>query len=547
MSASSELDDAIVSRGAAAIQARLDPLTIGDYDRAVLLRAAYDLARTAPDDVCEILSTVDQYFRRGKIRAEDYRQLKARLGALLVNGERDTPRTAPPPRWRDPAAPSDVTAPVGPAPDAPPAGPSAGGVAAPPAGSPTAARALAIGARCLAVGDTLRGRYRVTGIVGQGGMGTIYEVVDQTLSGIGAGSRRLAVKMLHTEVTQRPELLRELLTEFLNLQSLSHPNILRVHDFDRDGDAAFLTMELLEGSTLGHLVSGQGGASLASGHARAIVHAVGMALAHAHSRGVVHGDVNPQNLFLTANGEVRVLDFGSSQRVKIDPSIAAASGHQPLLMATLRYASCEVLEGRGANASDDLFALACVAYVLLSGKHPFANRTAVEARAAGLSPSRPRGLSARHWRALRQGLELRRDRRPADIGRWVRRLNAGVTVPPLPALSALLPASSPRSRSALPAAVAAMLILMAAAGLWLAHAHGPLQPAAATGTADAAAAFVTARTSFVRIWNRALRSAVIGDATAGATGTGAARAARPSKAHPPHPPPGDSSSPGGSP
>ena len=523
---------------AAATRACLDSLTMGAYDRGVFLREAYTLAQTAPDDVCEILSVVDQYFRRGKIRVAEYRQLKSQLGALLVYGEHGMAGAGPPPRWRDSAAPLDFTEPVTPAAARPAAASSVGAV--------SGARAAANSERRLAVGDTLRGRYRVTGIVGHGGMGTIFEVVDQYLTGIVASNRRLAVKVLHTEVTQRRELSRELITEFLNLQSLSHPNVVRVHDLDRDGDRAFFTMELLAGSPLGRLVAGRGGAPLANGHARAIVHAAGMALAHAHSRGVVHGDVNPQNIFLTDDGEVRVLDFGASHRRKTGPSIATAPAVQPLLAATLRYASCEVLESHTADAADDLFALACVAYVVLSGRHPFANRTAIEARAAGLRPVRPCGLSARQWRTLRQGLDLRRERRPADIGRWVLRLNAGAILRPLPALSELLTVQPERNGTAFAAGLAAVLMLLAAGGLWVAHAQDSLQQPAAIALADTAAALVSVRTSFVHQWNQALRSAVIG-VDAAAVAPVAVRSARGTQARPPHRPSGESPSPRKSP
>ncbi|MHB1872173.1 MAG: serine/threonine-protein kinase [Steroidobacteraceae bacterium] len=498
---------------AVATRARLDALMIGAYDRRGLLREAYLLAKKAPEDTCEILSVVDQHFRRGTIDAAEYRQLKSQLGVLLVNGAGDTPHAGPPPRRRVSAVQLECTEPVAAA--RPAAGLNAAVVSTRLESSSTQAasdaRTSADSKRGLAVGDTLRGRYRVTGIVGQGGMGTVYEVIDQYLTGTVARDRRLAVKMLHTETTQRRELSRELLSEFLNLRSLSHPNIVRVHDFDRDGDRAFFTMELLDGSSLGRVVAGRGGTPFASEHARAIVHAVGIALAHAHSHGIVHGDVNPKNIFLTGDGEVRVLDFGASRGRKSEPLIVAGSPAPPKLAATLRYASCEVLEAHPADALDDLFALACVAYVVLSGRHPFANRTAIEARAAGLRPVRPRGLSARQWRALRQGLDLRRDRRPSDIGQWVLRLNAGETLQPLPVLPELLTVQPERNGTALAAALAAVLMLSAAGGLWVAHAQESLRQPAVTALADTAAALVTARTSFVHLWNQALRSAVIGE------------------------------------
>ncbi len=501
-----DVDSVNAVRGAApAIQMRLDSLTTGDYDQDVLLREAYILAQTAPDGVCEMLSVVDQYYRRGKIRAAEYRQLKSYLGPLLVDGLVDTRVTRPPPQRPDLAPADQITEPVASTADGAAAAQSQSACAV------SGTRGAASGERRLAVGDTLRGRYRVAGIVGQGGMGTIFEVVDQYLTDIGAVNRRLAVKMLHTEVTQRPELLRELLAEFLNLRALSHPNIVRVHDFDRDGDTAFFTMELLNGSALGLVMSEYDGTPLGTAHARAIVHETGMALAHAHSRGIVHGDVNPQNIFLTSDGETRVLDFGASRRLKAGASIAEAPAARPLLVATLRYASCEVLEGHTPDASDDLFALACVAYALLSGKHPFANRTAIQARTAGLNIARPRGLSGRQWQALRAGLDLRRERRPSDVGRWVCELNAGATLQPLPMLSELLTVPPDRPRIALVAGLAAALTLLAAGGLWVAHQQEPLQQVAAHGQDAAAAALRTARTSFVHTWNQALRSAVIGN------------------------------------
>ena len=354
--------------------------------------------------------------------------------------------------------------------------------------------------RPLAVGDILRGRYRVVAVVGRGGMGTIFEVDDLYLGGIAASDRRLAVKMLHNEVVRRPDLLRELLTEFLNSRSLSHPNILRVHDFDHDGGQAFFTMELLHGTSLGNVISGRGAVPLAPDHARAIVHAVGMALAHAHSRGIVHGDITPQNIFLTRDGDVRILDFGASRRLAGEPASTDGVGAdeariQPRLVATQRYASCEVLEGCTAEITDDLFGLASVGYELLTGKHPFGNRTAVEARADGRKPVRPRGLSARQWRILRQGLDLRRDRRPSEVGRWVRRLNSGSVVRSLPMLCDLFTVRPARHGPRTAAAVAAaLLVLGVGAGGYGWHGHqASLQSLAATARADAAAILVAAQ------------------------------------------------------
>ncbi|HUX72452.1 MAG TPA: protein kinase [Steroidobacteraceae bacterium] len=431
----------------AAMVERLAALAAGGYDQDAFLREVDVLVQAAPDEACEILSVIDQYYRRGKIRQDVYQRAKSYLGGLLVGkGHGASALVAlPPPHDRAPVA--QVTVPV----------------------TAAAPRPKLPAARVPGLGDILRGRYRLTGIVGRGGMGTVFEAVDRYIGGEAENSRRLAIKVLHTEVTQRPELLHELFGEFQHLQSLSHPNIVRVHEFDRDGDTAFFTMELLHGVSLGRLLCVRGARSLPRAHARAIVRDVAAALAHAHSRGVVHGDINPQNIFLTDDGEIRVLDFGASHRQKSGASTAQLNLEEQILVATPRYASCEVLEGQAPEMRDDLFALACVAHVLLSGQHPFGNRTAIQARTALLRPARPPGLTAGQWHALRDGLDCRRDRRPSDVAEWLRRLNAGASIQPLPMLSALLTVPPRRRRTALLAALGAALMLLAAGGVWLAN------------------------------------------------------------------------------
>ena len=180
-------------------------------------------------------------------------------------------------------------------------------------------RCPSAGPREIAVGDLLRGRYRIKSVLGRGGMGTVFEAVDQYRLDLPDVDSRVAIKVLHTVVTKRPELLAELRREFLHLQSLSHPNIVRVHEYDRDGDTAFFTMEYLGGLSLGRVLSARRQVALNRPHALTMIRAVGAALAHAHDRRVVHGDLNPGNIFITDDGEVRVLDFGASHTLASRP------------------------------------------------------------------------------------------------------------------------------------------------------------------------------------------------------------------------------------
>jgi len=196
---------------------------------------------------------------------------------------------------------------------------------------------------------------------------------------------------------------------------------------------------------------------------------VGAAISYAHSHGVVHGDINPQNIFVTNDGDLRVLDFGASNKLlrgRWLPDNESADP-DPGPVATPGYASCQLLEGQKPDARDDLFAFACVAYVLLSGRHPFPNRTALEARAQRLRPRCPPGLGAAQWRVLREGLRWERDRRPSDVQKWLRRFNLAGAAARLPALPVLVNAPPPRgSLGLLATAAVTLLALLVAGGLW---------------------------------------------------------------------------------
>jgi len=328
----------------------------------------------------------------------------------------------------------------------------------------TAAAAATATAPRVAVGALLRKRYRLQAVLGRGGMGTVFEASDSYRADIEGLDPRLAVKVLHTEVTQRPDLLAELQREFRNTQSLSHPNIVRAFEFDRDGDVAFFTMELLSGALLSTVLHAREQHPLSRSDALTLIRDIGAALEHAHSRDVVHGDLTPRNIFVTHGGDVRVLDFGASRRLAAEPTIAEPPPHPPF--ATPEFASCELLAGETPDARDDIYAFACVAYMLLTGRHPFQGQTAAAARARRLRPRAPRGLPAAQWRVLRAGLEWNRERRPADMRNWLAQWDFRAAKPRLPALATLM-VRTPRRRSLTPVVgTAAALIAAVGLGSW---------------------------------------------------------------------------------
>src|SRR5271166_2037519 len=412
MSAPIDPTAAQASRGAnqRTVHEWLDSLSAGASDQSTFLAQVDDLLRTSADAAWEVLSLLDQYYRRGKIKTDLFHALKSHVEHYALGAGEDSDTSAKSPLAIDMLRASNMTVPVGasvarPAPVTPLPTPARAADKTPAAGAPDATTAprraeRSDRSRVPAVGDVLRGRYRIVGVLGQGGMGTVFEAVDLDRVDLAQTGQKLAIKVLHTAVTMRPQLFAELRSEFQHLQSLSHPNIVRVHEFDRDGDTAFFTMELLLGTSLGQVIATQERGMLARLQALAIIRDVGAALVHAHSRGVVHGDINPQNIFITRDGEVRVLDFGASHKLKRDPSVAEGESQRPLAVATPRYASCQVLEGEVAEARDDVFGFACIIYMLLGGRHPFQGRTALDARGLHLTAPRPAGMTARQWRVL---------------------------------------------------------------------------------------------------------------------------------------------------
>jgi serine/threonine protein kinase len=306
-------------------------------------------------------------------------------------------------------------------------------------------------------------------------MGTVFEAMDEYRIDLPTTSQRLAVKVLHSAVAHREELLAELQREFQHLQLLSHPNVVRVHEFDRDGDIAFFTMEFLNGALLSQVLNARKGSALARAHALAIMRDSGAALAHAHSRGVVHGDINPQNIFITNGGELRVLDFGASHKMLRDGWSVGGQSSAREPVATPGYASCQLLEGQYPDARDDVFAFACVAYVLLSGKHPFPNRTAIEARTKNLRPPRPPGITSHQWSVLREGLRWEREQRPADIGEWLDRFSLAGAARQLPNLPLIVNTPmTPKLNFKRVAAGILVAALLAAVGLWAVSNHDSL-------------------------------------------------------------------------
>jgi Protein kinase domain len=456
----------------------LNALASGGCDAPAFLRAMHTRFSADPDGTFEVLSQLDQYYRRGRIEIETFKKIKTAL-AELVLGIGAIPAAAETPVARDVPVARDIVAPAREQTDAHPRREDT--QSSDSVGEPRP-------------GGVLRRRYRIEALIGQGGMGTVFQVLDEFRLET-PGTQRLAVKVLHAAVAKRAELLAELRRVFQSLQLLSHPNIIRVFDFDRDGALVFFTMELLTGAPLSRILHARKLIPLERPQAYAVIRDVGAALCFAHARGVVHGDLNPQNIFITASGELRVMSFGASHKAR--QTSQSSDPEMTLPFSSSSFASCQVLEGERADARDDVFSLACIAYLLLSGSHPFPKITAIEARAAKLRLRRPANLSGRQWRTLRSALRWERENRPADVQRWLSELGLGGAARKLAPINDLLePPAAKESKSWLALGLAAGAAALLFAVYWLvshrdmlpsidstASIHAPASPAPATRAA----------------------------------------------------------------
>jgi serine/threonine protein kinase len=492
-------------------QGLLDALSSKECDEKEFVRTAREGIRNDPDTGWDLLSLLDQYYRRGKIATAVFQNVKLNLERALL-GAADIKDSDSAAQSGDSLSAAGLTAQTIASPahvsghpltPAPPVASAADNPAT--TGAETVA-SLKNPRHEIAVGEVLRGRYQVSSVLYQGGMGTIFEAIDLYRLDLANATPRLAIKVLHNDVTQNPELLAELRREFQHLQSLSHPNIVRVHEFDRDGDTAFFTMECLSGLSLRLLLAARNQVALNRLNARSILRDVGSALAYAHHRGIVHGNLNPRNIFITDEGEVRLLNFGGSQILRRGPCTSEKDERSQV--ATLRYVSCQLLEGERAELSDDLYAFACVIYLLLTGKIPFGEHSAIQARTLRLRPTRPAGLTLRQWRALRSGLFFERERRPTDVDEFLESFDLQETAGHLPALLTLFKVPAKHRSRKLWLALAAAASMLLVGSWWTATNYDSVSRMSAAWSSGLLRALGDVQASLAGLWRGAAEHAV---------------------------------------
>lgn len=262
-------------------------------------------------------------------------------------------------------------------------------------------------------GRTIRGRYVIEELIGQGGFANVYRALDLRRDAMDGINLHVAVKVLRSELRERPGTTPRLKREFRQTQQLLHPNVVRVFDLDAHDRVWFMVMELLEGETLAARLRRQAGVPVPFAEAHALLAACADALSFAHDRQIVHGDLKPTNLFVLHDGSVRILDFGSSP--EMNANISDGKADPTNQVATPAYASPQVRARESVDPRDDLFSFACVAFEILAGHHPFALRSSEEFQVSNGSVIESAAISPEQMATLKQGLAWRREDRPDSV------------------------------------------------------------------------------------------------------------------------------------
>jgi len=270
------------------------------------------------------------------------------------------------------------------------------------------------------VGTTLGESYEIVRLIGEGGMGRVYEARHTRLP-----NKRFAVKMLHHELARQPEVVARFQREAEAVAAIEHANVVGVFDVNRAPDGRpYIVQELLEGEELGKLLERSGRLPVAA--AVAIVRQVCRALGAAHTRGIVHRDVKPENVILLGDlpaAHVKMVDFGIS---KLEEGSALTK--TGVVMGTPAYMAPEQARGERVDARADIYAAGAILYRAVTGRKPYEGLDPMATLSAVLSeePPRPRTLAPGLPEALELLIQRAMAKEPAERLARIEELESGL-------------------------------------------------------------------------------------------------------------------------
>lgn len=253
------------------------------------------------------------------------------------------------------------------------------------------------------LGTIVAGRYEIKRVLGRGGMGVVYLAYDRELR------EEIALKTLPREFAYDTRAIADMRSEVKVARSLSHHNIVRVHDFGKDGDLVFITMEYVKGDNLSEILAKRG--ELPLNVVVMIAEQACEALDYAHRNKVIHRDIKPSNLMITGDGVVKVMDFGIARTIKethgrISKTRVAGA---PVYMSPEQY------KGRDITYATDIYSLSATLYELLAGHPPF-YRGNIEYQILNEPPEPIEGVSEEVNGAILCGLAKEPEDRPDTAG-----------------------------------------------------------------------------------------------------------------------------------
>jgi len=342
-------------------------------------------------------------------------------------------------------------------------------------------------------------RYRVTERIGTGGMADVYKAIDETLG------RTVAVKVMHARYADDPDFVQRFRHEASAAANLSHPGIVNIYDYGVEAGTYYIVMEFVRGTDLKQVVKQRGALDpikVAEYGAQACA-----ALTVAHGYGIIHRDIKPQNIVLTPDGAIKVMDFGIARAVDSDSTQTGS------VLGTAQYVSPEQAQGKKLGPESDLYSLGVVLYELATGRLPFEGETPVSvalrhvndvaAPPRSVNPDIPPALEAVILRAMEKD-PTKRYRSADDMRDDLLRVVAGRSVAANPRVddTTVMPAVGPATekpaiarvagkRTVSPwvwVAIVVAAILFGLGGAWALGAFnaGPTVPNVAGMTLDAA-------------------------------------------------------------
>jgi len=314
--------------------------------------------------------------------------------------------------------------------------------------------------------------YEITEKLGEGGMGVVYKARDTHLN------RFVAIKVLPPEKVADPERKRRFVQEAQSASALNHPNIIHIYDIDQQDGVDYIAMEHVQGKTLGELIGRKG---LKLGEALRYGVQIAAALAKAHAVGIVHRDLKPGNVMVTADGLVKVLDFGLAKLTEEAPlnedestRTIRPTTEEGTIVGTVAYMSPEQAEGKPLDARSDIFSFGAVLYEMVTGRRAFQGDTRASTLAALLkddprpasqiTPDLPKELERVIRRCLHKDLG-RRYQHMDDVKIALEELKEESDSGKLVAVQA--PASPRKRRLVWPALAVVAVAVLAAAGWWV--------------------------------------------------------------------------------